>query len=126
MTTAAEETEKALEKLERQISKKYISAEKEIYKEIRAFFASIAKEDEEKAAELDDGTITKEEYKQWRLKRMTTGKEFERLRDKIANHYLKANMDSNSLINALTPEIFALNHNYEAYKAELAVNEEWQ
>lgn len=123
---AAELTDQKLEKLEREIAKRYISAEKELYKEIHAYFTAIAKDDEIKAAEMASGTITKEEYKQWRMKRMTTGKDFEKLRDKIANRYLKANMESDSLINALTPEIFALNHNYEAYKAEMAVNDGWQ
>ena len=123
---AAELTDRKLEKLEREIAKRYVAAEKDLYKEIHAYFSAIAKEDEKKAAELAAGTISKEEYKQWRLRRMTTGKEFEKLRDKIASRYLKANMDSDTLINALTPEIFALNHNYEAYKAEMAVNDEWQ
>lgn len=123
---ASLETDKALEKLEQEIAKQYASVEKELYKKIHAYFSAIAKDDEKKADELESGTITQEEYKQWRLRRMTTGEEFETLRDEIAARYLEANMEADALINATTPQVFALNHNYEAYKAEMAVNDEWQ
>lgn len=115
-------TDKALAKLEKKIAAIYRKAEKELKPDIDAYFKQFEEADEEKKKVLEAGEITKEEYKQWRIKTMASGKKFEALRDKIAKRYLKANKEAAKLRNKAMLGIMAEHYNYEAYKMESAVN----
>ena len=115
-------TDKALAVLEKKIAAVYEKAEKELKPDIDAYFKQFEKADEEKKKALEAEEITKEEYKQWRIKTMMSGKEFEALRDKIAKQYLKANRETAKLRNEAMLGIMAESYNYEAYKLESAVN----
>ena len=114
-------TDKALAELEKKIAAVYKKAEKELKPDIDSYFKQFEKADEEKKKALEAEEITKEEYKQWRIKTMMSGKEFEALRDKIAKQYLKANRETAKLRNEAMLEIMAESYNYEAYKLESAV-----
>ena len=52
---------------------------------------------------------------------MGRGKRFEALRDKVAERYTQANEVSNAYVNDMTPSIYSLNRNYEAYQIEKTV-----
>ena len=115
-------TDKALAVLEKKIAAVYKKAEKELKPDIDAYFKQFEKADNEKKKALEAEEITKEEYKQWRIKTMMSGKEFKALRDKIAKRYLEANKEADALVNAATPSIYALNHNYESYYMDCRIN----
>ena len=116
-------TDKELALLEKKISKLYKQAQKELNQTIKAYFDQFKEKDEEKKKELENGEITKEEYKQWRMQTITGSNEYRILRDKIAERYLKVNKEAMEMVNDTTPEILSINHNYEAYYMENAVNE---
>lgn len=118
MTEEEKLIEKDLKSLELKQAKIYKEAQADLKAEIEAYFDSFKEEDEEKKAALEAGEITKEEYKQWRIKTMLKGKRYEALRDKIAKRYLEANKDSAKLRNDTSRSVFATAHNYEAYKIE--------
>ena len=115
-------TDKALAVLEKKIAAVYKKAENELKPDVEAYFKQFEKADEEKKKALEAEEITKEEYKQWRIKTMMSGKGFEALRDKIAKRYLKANRETAKLRNEAMLGIMAESYNYEAYKIESAVN----
>ena len=115
-------TDRELEKLESQIAAVYQSAQADLEKDIEAYFEQFRPEDEKKRAALIAGEITKEEYKQWRIKTMTSGKEYRALRDRIARRYLKANKEAVARTNSTAPSIYATNHNYEAYYMDSRIN----
>ena len=115
-------TDKALANLERSIRKLYKSTKKELQKEIEAYFAQFKEADEKKRAALNAREITKEQYKQWRIRQITTGIGYEELRDKIARRYLATNREAIELVNISRLDVFAENYNFEAYILESAVN----
>lgn len=122
MTEEEKLIEKDLKKLELKQAKVYKEAQADLKAEIEAYFDSFKEEDEEKKAALEAGEITKEEYKQWRIKTMLSGKRYEALRDKIAKRYLEANKETATLRNETMRDIAATGHNYEAYKIESVIN----
>ena len=114
-------TDKELEALERRIAQVFQEAEKDLDKEVKEYFAKYKLRDKEMQALVDAGEITAAEHQQWRLTQMGRGQRFEALRDKVAERYTKANEVANAYVNDMTPSIYSLNRNYEAYTIEKAV-----
>ena len=114
-------TDKELESLERRIAEVFKQAEKDLDKEVKEYFAKFKLRDKEMQALVDAGEMTKADYQQWRLTQIGRGQRFEVLRDKVAERYTQANEVINAYVNDLTPSIYSLNRNYEAYTIEKAV-----
>lgn len=114
-------TDKELEALEKRIAQVFRAAEKDLDREVKTYFAKFKVRDKEMQALVDAGEMTKAEYQQWRLTQMGRGQRFEALRDKVAERYTQANETANAYVNDLTPSIYSLNRNYEAYTIEKAV-----
>lgn len=114
-------TDKELEALERRISQVYTEAERELQQEVNEYFAKFKLRDKEMQALVDAGEMSKAEYQRWRLTQIGRGKRFEALRDKMAERYTQANEVANAYVNDITPSIYSLNRNYEAYTIETAV-----
>ena len=114
-------TDKELEALEKRIAEVFKEAEKDLDKEVKEYFAKFKLRDKEMQALVDAGEMTKEQYQQWRLTQMGRGQRFEELRDKVAERYTQANEVANAYVNDMTPSIYSLNRNYEAYTIEKAV-----
>ena len=114
-------TDKELEALERRIAEVYKQAEKDLDKEVKEYFAKFKLRDKEMQARVDAGEMSKTDYQQWRLTQMGRGQRFEALRDKVAERYTKANEVANAYVNDMTPSVYSLNRNYEAYQIEKAV-----
>ena len=114
-------TDKELEALEKQIAEVFKQAEKDLDKEVKEYFAKFKLRDKEMQALVDAGEMTKDQYQQWRLTQMGRGQRFEALRDKVAERYTQANEVANAYVNDMTPSIYSLNRNYEAYTIEKTV-----
>lgn len=114
-------TDKELEALERRIAQVFHEAEKDLDKEVKEYFAKFKLRDKEMQALVDAGEMTAAEHQQWRLTQIGRGQRFEALRDKVAERYTQANEVANAYVNDMTPSIYSLNRNYEAYTIEKAV-----
>ena len=114
-------TDKELEALEKRIADVFKEAEKDLDKEVKEYFAKFKLRDKEMQALVDAGEMTKAEYQQWRMTQIGRGQRFEALRDKVAERYTQANETANAYVNDLTPSIYSLNRNYEAYTIEKTV-----
>ena len=114
-------TDKELEALEKRIAKVYKEAEQELTKEVNEYFAKFKVRDKEMKDLVDAGEMTNADYMKWRTTQMGRGQRFEALRDKVAERYTKANEVTNAYVNDLTPSIYSLNRNYEAYTIEKTV-----
>lgn len=114
-------TDDELAKLESRIAKVYSEAQKDLDKEVKAYFAKYAKRDQEMRDRVAAGEMTNLEFIQWRKTQMGRGKRFANLRDKVAERYTEANMVANAYVNDATPSLYSLNRNYEAYTIEKAV-----
>ena len=60
-------TDEQLAALERRIARIYRDARNALEAQAQAYFEQFAKRDEEMRAMLEDGKITSEEYRDWRL-----------------------------------------------------------
>lgn len=114
-------TDKELEALEKRIAQVFKEAEKDLDKEVKEYFAKFKLRDKQMQELVDAGEMSKDDYQQWRLTQMGRGQRFEALRDKVAERYTQANEVANAYVNDLTPSIYSLNRNYEAYTIEKAV-----
>ena len=114
-------TDKELEALERRIAEVFKEAEKDLDKEVKEYFGKFKLRDKEMKDLVDAGEMTEAAYQQWRLTQIGRGQRFEALRDKVAERYTQANEVANAYVNDLTPSIYSLNRNYEAYTIEKAV-----
>lgn len=114
-------TDKELEALERRIADVFKEAERDLNREVNEYFAKFKLRDKEMQALVNAGEMTKADYQQWRLTQIGRGQRFEALRDRMAERYTQANLVANAFVNDLTPSIYSLNRNYEAYTIEKAV-----
>ena len=113
-------TDKRLAALEKRIARLYREASEELQREVEAYFAAFASRDARQKALLEEGKITPEHYKQWRLNQIGRGRRFEALRDRLAQRYTQANEVAVAYVNDETPGIYTLNRNYAAYTIEQA------
>ena len=111
-------TDAQLAKLEQRIAKIYKQAADELSETITAYFKQFEKRDADMLEKVKNGTVSEQQYKQWRLAQIGRGKRFEALRDKVAERYTDANATAVAYVNDATPGIYSLNRNYAAYKIE--------
>lgn len=111
-------TDEQLAELEKRIAKIYEDAADELADTVKAYFEQFEKRDATMKEKLDEGEITEQQYKQWRLAQMGRGKRFTALRDKVAERYTDSNATAVAYVNDATPGIYSLNRNYSAYKIE--------
>ena len=114
-------TDKELEALEKRIAVVYREAEKDLDNEVKEYFGKFRIRDKEMKDLVDAGEMSNADYMKWRTTQIGRGKRFEALRDKVAERYTKANEVANAYVNDLTPSIYSLNRNYEAYMIEKTV-----
>lgn len=113
-------TDEELEKLERKIAKVYKTAADEMQDKITEYFKKFDEQDEKKRKLLEQGKITEQEYKQWRLGKLATGKKYQSMRDQLAERMTNANQEAVAYVNSSTPTVYSLNRNYTAYQIEQA------
>lgn len=115
-----EETEKILKRIEQEISKEYALAEKEIQEKLNDYLRRFEIKDALKLKALDNGLITEQEYKQWRLGQVMIGERWKKMRDSIAEDLTHADQIAKSIAFEHMPEVYALNHDYGTYQIEHA------
>lgn len=120
MDEGHELTEELLADLERRVHSAYNAAHGDLESVIADYFANFEKRDKEMLALLNEGKITEEKYKQWRLAQMGRGERYKALQKKIADRMLNANQTAVAYMNDATPGIYSLNYNYSAYTIEQA------
>ena len=111
-------TDKELAALERRIAKVYSEASKDLKKTIDEYFSKFVERDKAQKKLLENGKITEDQYKQWRLNQIGRGERFKDLQKKVAERCTKANEVAVSYVNDETPNIYSLNRNYGAYEIE--------
>lgn len=104
--------EKALQCL--LIVKLYTAAEKDLRACITHYFEQFRKNDEQKIKQREAGEITEQEFIQWRLAQIGRGKEFEALRDKVAEDLAGVTNEAIESVAAEMPGVYAINYNQEA------------
>lgn len=114
-------TDAEMATLERRIKEVYREVWNDLEKTVCDYFAKFEKRDKEMHQLVEAGELSLEEYKQWRLTQMGRGERFDALAVKMAERCTQANEVANRYVNDITPGIYALNRNYEAYQIEKTV-----
>ena len=117
-----EETEEVLKRIEKRISKEYKQAEEEIQRKLEEHMRKFKKKDALKRKALENGLITEEEYKQWRIGQLAMGQRWEDMKQTIAEDYSNRNQIARSIAFDSMPEVYAINHNYGTYLVEMGAH----
>lgn len=118
MNYADKWTDEKLKILEKKIFKLFFEAQKDFESLSKEYFENFAERDKEYSKLVESGEITQEEYKQWRLNQMGRGERLDEMAAKMAERATAANEVAVAYINDLTPSVYSLNRNYEAYVIE--------
>lgn len=121
MGQGRKETDRKLLELEKKIRKEYDQAQKEIQKKLDEHFEKFKIKDITKRRQLNDGIITTEEYKQWKIGQMATGDRWRDMRDTIANDLMNTEKIAKSTAEGYMPEVYCINMNYATYEVESAL-----
>ena len=105
--------------MERKIYDTYRQAAAEMREKADNYLAFFLKEDEKRGKLLKDGKITAEEYKQWRISHIATGRRWYEMAYSLATDMTNANQIAASIINGYMPEVFAVGYNYSLYQGEI-------
>ena len=116
--TGHEETEIVLADIEKQITREYAQAEKEIAEKLDDYLRRFQIKDDIKRQAWIDGKITEKEYEQWRYGQIAIGKRWEEMKNSLAEDYTHAAEIAKSITDGHMPEVYAINHNYGTYQVE--------
>lgn len=115
-----DETNKVLDEIEKRIAKEYKQAEKEVTVKLGEYLRKFEIKDELKRRALENGLITEDEYKQWRIGQVMIGKRWAEMRDTLAQDFTNASQIAKSIAFDHMPEVYAINHNYGTFQVEKA------
>lgn len=116
---AHDETEKLIKQMEKRINAIYRQAHKEIDAKCDDYFRRYHIKDKAKREEMKAGIIKPEEYREWRKGQLIVGDRWLRLRNQLARDFHNANVLARSVTEGYMPEVYAINHNYGMYEAEI-------
>lgn len=114
-----EEVDKILKDMERRVHVHYEQAAREMKIKADKYLAEFLKEDERRAKLVNAGKMPFEEYKQWRISHIATGRRWYELAYSLATDMTNTNMIAASIINGYMPEVFAVGYNYSLYQGEI-------
>lgn len=112
------ETERILADLESELQALYEKAAEETQATATEYMANFVKATEEMLKKVDDGDITLDDYKRWRLTHFLTSQRFQLMADVMAADLLNVKKIAASIINGYIPDVYAINMNYETYSIE--------
>lgn len=104
-------TDEELIKIENHLRVEFKAAQKEIKAKSEAYFEKFFKMDKIKAKQVEDGTLSQEEYNQWRHNKIMYGEHWHNLVDQVTKELLNVNKTALDYINGKVPQIYAVNFN---------------
>lgn len=111
-------TDKEIERIEKEISKEYRQAHKEVTKKLEDYFAPFEKKDEKWKEWVAEGKETQEDYIKWRRGQLLNGKRWEEMCDTLAEDYTNASEIAMSITKEHAPDVYAVNHDYSTFEIE--------
>lgn len=111
-------TDEALTAIEARLHRIYKKAADEMTRKAQAFYERLVERDLAMRRRVASGAITQAEYETWLRRQLVTGRINEDMRDTLARQVTDTNVAAAEYVDGQLPEIFAVNHNYEAYGLE--------
>ena len=118
------ETEAELKRLEKKLKKVYSQASIEVQQKLDDYLKQFKVEEKVYLQKLNDGEITKAEYKKWYSNKVMNAERWAAMRDTLAEDLTNVNVMANDLVRDSMLHTFAINHNYGTYEIEngLSIN----
>lgn len=113
-------TDAQLNEIEKHVNKIYSQKWKSLTKKQQAFFKKLDEQAKPKRKQVEEGTLTENDYKLWLMNTLRSSTEWQELKKDMLNTIAKANEEASEVINDKTTEVFTQNFNYENYQAEKA------
>ena len=107
-----------LEELIGEIESVYGQAYEELRADAEKFLADFREADEIKRKAVENGTLSAEDYKNWRQTQLLTGRTMYAKVDAIANNLANTNLIALSIINGYMPWVYATSGNWAIYDIE--------
>lgn len=118
MDEGAKRTEETLKELEKRIAEVYREASESAAKKADDYFRRFEKKDAEKKKQVNAGTLTEKEYKEWRANQMLVGDRWNELRENLAEDYVNADKIAMKMVGEGAKDVYAHNFNYGTYDVE--------
>lgn len=119
MDQAHASTDKKLKKLEKEITKEYETALKELQKKLEDYMRRFDVKNEIKLKQVENGKLSQEAYDKWRYGQLCVGQRWREMVETMAEDLTNADKIAMSMVNGFTPEVYALNHNFGTFEAEV-------
>lgn len=117
MPDAAEKkTDEILARMERKLNRVYRQAAKETRQKYLDYTKKFEADDAIQRKKLAAGEITDEQYKNWRERKMFTGKRYQEMANTLAQDLAMVDQKAMSIVNGFLPEAYAVNYNFMAYE----------
>lgn len=111
-------TDAAQAELERRFRDIYREAQEDIIKKLDAHTKRLNALDKIKRAQVEAGTLSKEEYRNWLNGQVFIGKQWKDKVDSVATSLLYANQQANDMIEGKKRAVFGENATFQAYSIE--------
>ena len=115
---AHEETEKIIKSLERQITKEYRRAEKEMQAKLNGYLKRFETKEKIWQGWVKQGKKSAKDYAEWRTGQIAIGRSWKNQIDILANDISRANQMARNIVAKRMPDVYAENHNYGVYEIE--------
>ena len=112
---AHEQTDIALEAIERAIQRVYSGVGKDLTETLNAFLERFSTADSAKLKQVEAGTLSESGYRAWRTGYIAKGKQYQAAAEAAARIANTANRLAVEVVNGRLPELYALNRNYINY-----------
>ena len=116
------ETETELKRLEKKLKKVYTQASNEVQQKLDDYLEQFKTEGKEYLQKLNDGEITKAQYRKWYSNKVMNAKRWTAMRDTLAEDLTNVNVMANDLVRDSMLHTFAINHNYGTFEIENGLN----
>ena len=111
-------TEKKISAVNRELRKTYRTAQAELKKKLADFEKRFAEKNKQKKQELDEGKISKQDYKDWLTGQVFIRNQWQANIRQVCKVMHDANRQAINIVNNSRFDVFAENYNYNAWKAE--------
>lgn len=111
--------DKKLTALLRRLHLSYRQASINLQQKIVDYLEKFEKEDAKMRVLLDSGELSHEDYMAWRYKKIAGTSQWADMREQLTDDLVNQDKIAASIISNTLPEIYAENHNYGTYEAEV-------
>ena len=115
---AHQATDKVLARIEKEITKEYKTAHKEVTAKMDSYLKRFETKDKTWQKWVASGKKTPAEYASWKKGQILMGERWGDLKETLAEDYKNAAKVSQSIANGYRAEVYAINHNYATFEIE--------